>query len=223
MYTELTASMMCANFGNLEKEVKELEAAGIDSFHIDIMDGMFVNNISFGIPVIEGIRGCTDTFFDVHLMVQEPIRYVREFAYAGSDGITVHAEACDNLEATIDEIIKAGKKPAVAIKPMTDIDGILHILPKIYMVLIMTVEPGYGGQKIRKDTFDKIRRLRTYIDENKLDVDIEVDGGVDLNNIYEVMDAGANVIVAGTKVFHGDVVKNVQAFRKAMEYEEKIR
>ena len=98
-----------------------------------------------------------------------------------------------------------------------------YILPKLYMVLIMTVEPGYGGQKIRKDTFDKIRRLRTYIDENKLDVDIEVDGGVDLNNIYEVMDAGANVIVAGTKVFHGDVVKNVQAFRKAMEYEEKIR
>ena len=220
---KLSPSILAADISRLGEELETVTKAGADYIHIDIMDGMFVNNISFGITVIEGIRHCVDTFFDVHLMVQEPIRYVREFAYAGSDGITVHAEACSDLEATIDEIIKVGKKRAVSIKPMTDIDGILDILLKVYMVLIMTVEPGYGGQKIRRDTFDKIRRLREYIDENGLDVDIEVDGGVDLNNIYEVMDAGANVIVAGTKVFHGNVVENVKAFRKAMEFEEKIR
>ena len=116
---QLAPSILSADFNRLGEQIQRVEKAECRWLHIDIMDGMFVNNISFGIPVIEGIRGCTDTFFDVHLMVQEPIRYVREFAYAGSDGITVHAEACDNLEATIDEIIKAGKKPAVAIKPMT--------------------------------------------------------------------------------------------------------
>lgn len=217
MVYKISPSILAADVSRFGEELAAVSQAGADYIHIDIMDGMFVQNISFGVPVVEGIRKCVDTFFDVHLMVHEPIRYIRDFAEAGADGITVHVEACEDLEATIDEIHSHGKKAAVSIKPRTDIDTILDILPKVYMVLVMTVEPGYGGQKIRRDTFDKIIRLRQYIEEYNLDVDIEVDGGVDLDNVREVLDAGANVIVAGTKVFHGDVEENMKNFRKILE------
>ncbi len=217
MVYKISPSILAADVSRFGEELAAVSQAGADYIHIDIMDGMFVQNISFGVPVVEGIRKCVDTFFDVHLMVHEPIRYIRDFAEAGADGITVHVEACEDLEATIDEIHSHGKKAAVSIKPRTDIDTILDILPKVYMVLVMTVEPGYGGQKIRRDTFDKIIRLRQYIEEHNLDVDIEVDGGVDLENVREVLDAGANVIVAGTKVFHGDVEENMKNFRKILE------
>ncbi|MCI9538777.1 MAG: ribulose-phosphate 3-epimerase [Eubacterium sp.] len=217
MVYKISPSILAADVSRFGEELAAVSQAGADYIHIDIMDGMFVQNISFGVPVVEGIRKCVDTFFDVHLMVHEPIRYIRDFAEAGADGITVHVEACEDLEATIDEIHNHGKKAAVSIKPRTDIDTILDILPKVYMVLVMTVEPGYGGQKIRRDTFDKIIRLRQYIEEHNLDVDIEVDGGVDLENVREVLDAGANVIVAGTKVFHGDVEENMKNFRKILE------
>lgn len=217
MVYKISPSILAADVSRFGEELAAVSQAGADYIHIDIMDGMFVQNISFGVPVVEGIRKCVDTFFDVHLMVHEPIRYIRDFAEAGADGITVHVEACEDLEATIDEIHNHGKKAAVSIKPRTDIDTILDILPKVYMVLVMTVEPGYGGQKIRRDTFNKIIRLRQYIEEHNLDVDIEVDGGVDLENVREVLDAGANVIVAGTKVFHGDVEENMKNFRKILE------
>ncbi len=217
MVYKISPSILAADVSRFGEELAAVSQAGADYIHIDIMDGMFVQNISFGVPVVEGIRKCVDTFFDVHLMVHEPIRYIRDFAEAGADGITVHVEACEDLEATIDEIHNYGKKAAVSIKPRTDIDTILDILPKVYMVLVMTVEPGYGGQKIRRDTFDKILRLRQYIEEHDLDVDIEVDGGVDLENVREVLDAGANVIVAGTKVFHGDVEENMRNFRSILE------
>ncbi|MCI9411117.1 MAG: ribulose-phosphate 3-epimerase [Eubacterium sp.] len=217
MVYKISPSILAADVSRFGEELAAVSEAGADYIHIDIMDGMFVQNISFGVPVVEGIRKCVDTFFDVHLMVHEPIRYIRDFAEAGADGITVHVEACEDLEATIDEIHNHGKKAAVSIKPRTDIDIILDILPKVYMVLVMTVEPGYGGQKIRRDTFDKIIRLRQYIEEHNLDVDIEVDGGVDLDNVREVLDAGANVIVAGTKVFHGDVEENMKNFRRILE------
>lgn len=217
MVYKISPSILAADVSRFGEELAAVSQAGADYIHIDIMDGMFVQNISFGVPVVEGIRKCVDTFFDVHLMVHEPIRYIRDFAEAGADGITVHVEACEDLEATIDEIHNYGKKAAVSIKPRTDIDTILDILPKVYMVLVMTVEPGYGGQKIRRDTFDKILRLRQYIEEHDLDVDIEVDGGVDLENVREVLDAGANVIVAGTKVFHGDVEENMRNFRSILD------
>lgn len=221
MIYRLSPSILAADVSRLGDELVSVSEAGADYIHIDIMDGMFVQNISFGVPVVEGLRKCVDTFFDVHLMVHEPIRYIRDFAEAGADGITVHAEACEDLKATLEEIKNHGKKAAVSIKPRTDIESILPFLSDVYMVLVMTVEPGYGGQKIRKDTFEKIARLRKYINENNLEVDIEVDGGVDLENLHEVLDAGANVVVSGTKVFHGDVAENVRAFRKVMNKYEK--
>lgn len=221
MIYRLSPSILAADVSRLGDELVSVSEAGADYIHIDIMDGMFVQNISFGVPVVEGLRKCVDTFFDVHLMVHEPIRYIRDFAEAGADGITVHAEACEDLKATLEEIKNHGKKAAVSIKPRTDIESILPFLSDVYMVLVMTVEPGYGGQKIRKDTFEKIAHLRKYINENDLEVDIEVDGGVDLENLHEVLDAGANVVVSGTKVFHGDVAENVRAFRKVMNKYEK--
>lgn len=219
---KLSPSILAADVSRLGDELAAVSEAGADYIHIDIMDGMFVPNLSFGVPVVAGIRKCVDTFFDVHLMVEEPIRYVRPFAEAGADGITVHAEACADLEKTIDEIRSFGKKAAVSIKPETELAEILPLLPKLYMVLIMTVEPGYGGQKIRRDTFDKIRQLRDYIEEKGYAVDIEVDGGVNFETLVEVLDAGANVAVAGTKVFRGDIAENVKRFKGILgEYEKK--
>lgn len=217
MKNKLSPSILAADISRLGDELTAVSEAGADYIHIDIMDGMFVQNISFGVPVVAGIRKCVDTFFDVHLMVEEPVRYVRPFAEAGADGITVHVEACADLEATIDRITALGKKAAVSIKPDTGIEEILSVLPKVYMVLVMTVEPGYGGQKIRRDTFGKIRQLREYIDENGYEVDIEVDGGINLDTVREVLDAGANVIVAGTKVFRGDISENVRNFKQILD------
>lgn len=217
MTYKLSPSILSADTSRLGEEVETVCNAGADYVHIDVMDGVFVPNISFGLPVVKGLRRCTDMFFDVHLMITEPIRYVERFATDGADGITVHAEACEDLEKTVDVIRSHGKKAGVALAPDTGIEVVLPILDKLSMVLIMTVHPGYGGQTIIAETFDKIRELRRIITEKSLDVDIEVDGGINLDNVEEIMAAGANVLVVGTKVFQGNASENVKNFKKKFQ------
>ena len=213
MTYKLSPSILAADVSRLGEEVLAAENAGADYIHIDVMDGVFVPNISFGLPIVRGLRKCTDIFFDVHLMIVEPVKYIERFSADGADSITVHAEACTSLSDTIDEILHFGKKAGVAISPDTDIDVVLPVLDKISMVLVMTVYPGYGGQSIITDTFEKVKKLRAVIDERSLPVDIEVDGGVNCENVETIIAAGANVFVAGTKIFKGDIEKNVKDFK----------
>lgn len=214
MTYRLSPSILAADVRCLEKEIRTVTDAGAEYIHIDVMDGIFVPNISFGFPIVRGLRNVTDAFFDVHLMVTEPIRFIERFVGDGADGITVHAEACDDLEETVDEINSFGKKAGVAISPDTTIDCVLPVLDKISMVLVMSVYPGYGGQSVIREVFDKIRILRRIVDERGLDVDIQVDGGVSLDNIDEIREAGANIFVVGTKIFQGNARKNTIEFLK---------
>ncbi len=218
MNYKLSPSILAADVARLGEEIRSIERAGADYVHIDVMDGAFVPNLSFGFPIVKAVRGCTDMFLDVHLMIHEPLKYLERFAASGADGITVHAEACSSVESVVYAIRNLGKKAGVAIRPDTKIETVVPVLDKISMVLVMTVYPGYGGQKIIKDTFSKVRELRRIISERNLKVDIEVDGGVDLGNVSEIMDAGANVFVVGTKVFQGDITANVKNFREKFGY-----
>ena len=204
----LSPSILSADFSRLGEQIRELDEA----VHIDVMDGMFVPSISFGMPVIRSIRGCTDRIFDVHLMIEEPGRYIDEFAEAGADLITVHAESCRHLDRTIEKIKEKGLLAGVALNPATPVSAISCVLEKVDMVLIMTVNPGFGGQKLIPYTVEKVRELRKIVDEQGLKTDIEVDGGVNLSNVGELMDAGANIIVAGSAVFSGDVTENTIRF-----------
>lgn len=218
---KLAPSILAANFANLGQDVANIEKAGVEYLHIDVMDGAFVPTISFGSPVIKCLRHESNLVFDVHLMVEEPIRFIDEFVDAGADIITVHAEACKHLHRTISAIKEKGLKVGVSLNPATPLNVLDYVLDELDMVLIMSVNPGYGGQKFLPLAIDKIKTLREMIDNKKLDIDIQVDGGISPDNVHLLLDVGANVIVAGSAVFKNDVQKNVLNFKEVFKKYEK--
>ena len=213
----LAPSILSADFKELGKEMKKTEEGGAKYLHFDVMDGMFVPNISFGIPVLASIRGATEQVMDVHLMIREPIRYVEDFKKAGADIITVHLEACEDVHATLGKIRDAGLRCGLSICPETDVEELAPYLEEIDMALIMSVHPGFGGQSFIPESLEKIRKTRKMAEERGLDLDIQVDGGIGMSNIREVLDAGANVIVIGSGVFKGDAGENTRGYMEIVK------
>lgn len=213
----LSPSLLAADFTRLGEQMRIIDQAGAHFFHVDVMDGAFVPNISMGLPVLESVRKITKKKLDVHLMIEHPEKYISDFSDAGADIITVHAEACTHLDQVVRDIKREGIRAGVALNPATPLCVLDYILPEVDMVLIMTVNPGYGGQKLIPYTLDKVRELRGIIQKRGLTTDIEIDGGVKLSNVEQCLAAGANVIVAGSGVFTGDLAGNVEAFLDIMK------
>jgi ribulose-phosphate 3-epimerase len=212
----LSPSLLSADFNRLGEAIDIIDSAGAEYIHIDVMDGMFVPSISYGMPVIKSIRKSTGKVFDVHLMINEPIRYISDFVDSGADIITVHVEACADVVATLEKIKSCGVKAGITLNPDTPVSAIEAYMPMVDMVLVMSVNPGFGGQKFITSSIDKLKEVRRLRQEKNLDFDIEIDGGINLDNLASVLEAGANVIVAGSAIYSGDAAENVKKFKSVM-------
>lgn len=213
----LAPSILSADFKILGEQVETVDKSGVGYLHLDVMDGMFVPNISFGIPVIESLRNMTDMIFDVHLMVEEPVRYIDNFRNAGADIITVHYEAVKDMDATLDKIKHSGAIPGIAINPDSSPEKIIPYLDRVGLVLAMSVFPGFGGQKFIDSVYDKIKILADIRKEKGLDYKIEVDGGISAENARRTAECGADILVAGSAVFKGDIESNIKEISKVIE------
>ena len=212
---KVSPSLLAADFSNLQREIEGVYQGGADMLHLDVMDGKFVTNISFGLPVIQSIRKVTDIVFDVHLMIDQPERYIERFISAGADIVTFHLEATEVADVCIDIIKKAGKKVGISIKPNTPAEAIYPYLDRCDLALVMTVEPGYGGQSIIKECLEKVTKIKAEAENMGLEIDIQVDGGINLDTAKEAVSSGANVLVAGSAVFgKSDVGAVIKALKQ---------
>ena len=216
MKNKIAPSILSADFGNFARDVKRIEAAGADVVHIDVMDGHFVENLTFGSGVVAALRPITDLFLDVHMMVENPEKYVDEFARAGADNMSIHVEATNHIHGALQKIKNAGMKASVVINPGTPVDAIKPVLSMVDMVLVMTVNPGFGGQAFIPEMMDKIRELVSIREEKGLSFELEVDGGIDDKTVELARAAGANIFVAGSFVFKGDVEANIAKLREKL-------
>ena len=217
MQYKLSPSILSADFYKLGEDIRQTEENGAEYLHFDVMDGVFVPSISFGMPVLASIKPSVKQVMDTHLMITEPIRYVEAFAKAGADILTIHYEACEDVRATLEKIRECGMKTGLSISPDTPVEVLREFLGEVDMFLIMTVHPGFGGQKLIPETLDKVRDLRGMLKERGLETDIQVDGGIYASNIKDALDAGANVIVAGSAVFKGNPGENTKELMEILK------